>query len=253
MNKRVWLLSLILSFLMVFSLSQSLVELAKKNREAEKNSKPTRVITNADLRRLKGGSLAIEKGVSTETSPVKEGEELSPEEKAAFNRIYQLAGTLYAHQAEIKIKRLQLNKLRNDYFASDNGVYRDNVIKPKMQKVYQDIKMLGLKINEDKDALDAARQDEIRKGIDPYVLNMAERKAKEEVEKKYKKEREKYVPTEKKSKFSTGNIGSSDLNVDKRLKSRFSVFDRLNKTNNNSKRLTPAERLKLREGNKKQH
>ena len=252
MNKRVWLLSFILSFLMVFSLSQSLVELSKRNKEAEKKSKPTKVITNADLKKIKGGKLAIEKGVKPITEEKKsETEGLTPEEKAAFNKIYQLAGTLYGHQAEKKIKDLQLKKLRKEYFASDNGVYRDNVIKPEMQKVYQDMKMLDLKIMEDKDALERAKKEELDKGIDLYVLNMAERKAKEEVEKRYKKEREKYIPTEKKSRFSTGNIGSSNLNVDKRLNSRFSVFDKLGKEKV-SGRLTPAERLKLKEGQKKE-
>ncbi len=254
MNKRVLFLFLVFAFLLAFSFSQSLVELSKRNKELEKKTKSSKVITNADLKKLKGGSLAIEKGVSENTTTVKnETTELSPEEKAAFNRIYQLAGTLYAHQVEKKIKNLQLGKLRKEYFASDNGVYRDNVIKPEMQKVYQDIKMLDMKISEDKDALEAAREDELRKGIDPYVLNMAERKAKEEVEKKYKKERAKYIPETKKSKFSVGNRGSSNLNVDKRLNNRFSVFDKLGKSNRENKRLTPAEKLKLKEGQKKKY
>ncbi len=248
MNRKILIFALFAFFIISFTFSQSLVELSKRNKELEKKSKPTRVITNADLKRLKGGSLAIQKGTSTATSSQKASEEMSPEEKAAFNRIYQLAGTLYAHEAEKKIKNLQLKKLRKLYFSSDNGVYRDNVIKPKMQKVYQDIKMLEMKIMEDKDSLQAARREEIRKGIDPYILNEAERKAKEEVEKNYKKEEAKYITTPKKGKFTQGSMGNTSGN---KLKDRMSVFDKLGNPNKGSGRLSPAQKLKLKQGKKK--
>ncbi|MFQ6069070.1 MAG: hypothetical protein ACE5LC_00935, partial [Candidatus Aminicenantales bacterium] len=186
--KKFLVLTLTLAFSSSLLLSQSLVEIAKKEKErrARLKGKTVKVITNADLRRMKGkASVSVmriqppekekstppkEEKVKSQTSPAEKdfssewmNEELFRKKK---NSLFQ---NLEKAKEYVSLLETKLNGLWQEFNTMDDVISRDAILR-EMEETRQKIKKAKEEEEKARKELDKFLKEARKKGVPPGWL-----------------------------------------------------------------------------------